>query len=138
MAIITRSSNAGLDANNGEFVLKGVSGSAIAAVSPCFMAADGKIYAAAVTSGSGADGRAKYQGFNPIAAAEGDVVSLYRGIFEYASAMTPGTPLYITSGSAGYLETVAPTVSYDSGSALVPLADPVAYAIDAQRIVVIR
>lgn len=138
MAIITRSTIAGLDANNAQFVMKGVSGSAIAAVSPCFMNSDGKIYASAVTSGSGTDGRAKYQGFNPIAVSEGEVVSLYRGIFEYSSAMTPGTPLYITSGSAGYLETVATTVSYDSGSALVPLADPVAYAIDAQRIVVIR
>ena len=139
MTCVVRSSIASLD--KGEFIMLGTAGSHIDAVSPCFMKSDGKIYAAARTSGSTSDGRINYQGFNPIEVEADEPVSLYKGVFEYSSGMTIGIPLYLTAGSAGYLETTAVTTNIGdltTGSTVMVLNGPVAYTKTAKQIVVIR
>lgn len=85
-----------------------VAGEALLAAAPCYIkASDGKVW---MSNGTGANEAAEIDGFTGKAYAVGEPVSLWgRGvIFEYATGMTIGAPLYIGT-TAGRLDTATTT-----------------------------
>lgn len=112
MALVTRSSNARVDASSAQFApqISGdyFAGEALDAVAPCYIkASDGKVY---MSNGTAANEAAKCDGFTPRSYLAGETVTLYGPgtKFEYATGMTPGDTLYV-GATAGRLDTTATT-----------------------------
>lgn len=85
-----------------------VAGEALLAAAPCYIkASDGKVY---MSNGTSANEAAEIDGFTGKAYVAGEPVTLWgRGvIFEYATGMTIGAPLYI-GATAGRLDTATTT-----------------------------
>jgi hypothetical protein len=104
MAIVVRSANASLDANQKRQVLAGnaYAGEALEAVAPCYIkSSDGKVY---MCDGAANNEAAEFIGFTPRAVALGEPVTLYGWgtRFQYSTGMTPGTILYIRDADAYY------------------------------------
>lgn len=109
MAVVTRDSNASLDASTGMFAPQTpdlIAGEDLDPVAPCYIAADGLVY---MSDGSAADAEAGFDGFTARAVSSGQPVTLF-GIgtrFRYAaSGLTPGAKLYIAA-TPGALDTAA-------------------------------
>jgi hypothetical protein len=112
MALVTRSSNARVDASSAQFApqISGdyLAGEALDAVAPCYIkASDGKVY---MSNGTAADEAAKCDGFTPRSYAAGEAVTLYGPgtKFEYGTSLTIGATYYI-GATAGRLDTAATT-----------------------------
>lgn len=111
MALVTRATNPGMDANTGMFApqLAGdlYAGEDLDAASPCHIKADGKVY---MSNGTAANEAAKFDGFAPRAYKSGDPVTLFSAgaRFRYGSGMTPGADLFIAT-TTGRLDTAATT-----------------------------
>lgn len=113
MAVVTKSSDAGIDANTAMFAPQIssqpgydlVAGEDLGAVVPCRIHTDGKVYA---SDGSAADAEAKFDGVTPVAYKAGMPVVLYGpGVrANYSTGMTPGQNLYLGVAD-GTLETTA-------------------------------
>jgi hypothetical protein len=102
-----------------------LAGEALAAGDACYIKSDGKIWR---SNGTSANAAAKVDGFAAEACAVGEAVTLFYGVtFRYGAGMTPGARFY-ASATAGQLDDAATT----GGTA------PVAYAIDATRLAVLR
>lgn len=100
-------------------------GEAIAAGDACYIKSDGKWWR---SNGTAATAPAQVDGFAAAAAAVGEPLTCFWGVrFNYAAAMTPGTPYY-ASGTPGALSDAATT-----GGTVV-----VAVAVDATRLEVRR
>lgn len=130
MALITRATNASLDASTGMFApqITGLmAGENLDIVAPCYIkAADGKVY---MSNGTAANEAAKFHGFTPRATLAGQPVTLYAlgARFGYGSGLTPGAKYYI-GATAGRLDTAATT-----GDAV-----GVAFAVTDKDIIVTR
>ncbi len=99
-----------------------VAGAAIAAGDACYVASTGKVLP---SNGTAVNAAAKVDGFAAAAAGLNEAVTLLVDVdFYYGAALAPGTRYFLSSATAGALDTAA-TVG---GTA------PVAYAIDATRI----
>ena len=145
MALVTRSSNADLDATSaiqaGNKIprLPGdplMAGEDLDAVAPCYIkSSDGKVYMANGTGNAGApDERGEVIGFTAAAVNQGEPVTLFRGntVFKYsddfsADGVSAGDRLYVAA-TAGRLDTAA-TVSDTKG---------VAVALDDEHVLVVR
>lgn len=130
MALLTRVTDASLDASTGMFaqqVTGLVAGENLDLAAACYIkASDGKVYMCNATA---ATEPAKCYGFVPRAAVAGQPVTLY-GVgarFRYGSGLTPGAQ-YFVGATAGRLDTAA-TVGDAVG---------VAFAIDTTDIMVVR
>jgi hypothetical protein len=135
MAYVAKASTASFDTRstaNAGYISGLVAGSALGAVTPCYISTDGKVYMSVTTvcnrtfaSGSQTD----FAGFAPVAYSANDPCTLIRGnaIASYSSAgLTAGNYLY--SGSvAGTLSTTA-VLSGDK---------PLAMAISTSDIIVL-
>lgn len=100
-------------------------GEAIAAGDACYIKSDGKIWK---SNGTAANAAAKVHGWAAEAAAVGEAVTLFFDVeLHYGVGLTPGTA-YFLSATAGAIDDAA-TIG---GTA------PIAYAIDATRIAVMR
>lgn len=86
-----------------ECVIAGLlAGEAIAAADACFIHTDGKVYK---SDASAADAESRVVGFAAMAAAANQAVTLYRNVeFEYATGLTPGAPVYLST-TEGALDT---------------------------------
>lgn len=111
MALVTRGSNARVDASSAQFApqISGdlLAGEALDAVAPCYIkASDGKVY---MSNGTAANEAAGCDGFTPRSYLAGEAVTLYGPgtKFEYATGMTIGK-LYI-GATAGRLDTATTT-----------------------------
>lgn len=114
MALVTRLSNVTVDTISAAHAaqipasLGLVAGEALDGGAPCYIkASDGKVY---MSNGTAANEAAEVDGFTGKSYASGEPVTLWgRGvIFEYATGLTPGAPLYIGT-TAGRLDTAATT-----------------------------
>jgi len=105
MAFITRDTYTYKDNNTAILIASAlVAGEDIDAASPVMVKSDGLVYMSAGTSGSTA-GVVDYIGFVDKAAKAGEPVSVWKGRFHYAAGtLTIGKALFLTSGSAGYLQ----------------------------------
>lgn len=105
MAFLTRDTYTYKDNNTVILVASAlVAGEDIDAASPVMVKSDGLVYMAAGTSGS-TGGVVDYIGFVDKAVKAGEPLSIWKGRFHYANAtLTPGKALFLTSGSAGYLQ----------------------------------
>ena len=111
MALVTRSSDASLDATTGMKApqLTGLlAGENIDAVAPCYIkSSDGKLY---MSNGTAANEAAEFVGVSAAAARAGEAVTVF-GLgarFRYGTGLTPGDVLYIAA-TAGRLDTAATT-----------------------------
>lgn len=110
MALITRSANASLDANQANQVAAGnlYAGEALDVAAPCYIkSSDGKVYMA---NGTSANEAAEFVGFTARAVAIGEPVTLFGAgsRFRYGSSLTPGDVYYI-GATAGRLDSSATT-----------------------------
>ncbi len=111
MALLTRASDASVDASTAMFAeqISGlVAGAAIAACDACYISAsDGKVYP---SNGTAANAAAKVDGFAAQAAAAGQGVTLFgRGTrMRYGTGLTIGA-LYYLGTTAGRLDTATTT-----------------------------
>ena len=102
-----------------------LAGEAIAAGDMCYVKSDGKVWR---SIGTAANAAAKTEGIALQAAAVNEGVSIYADVtVRYGAGLTPGARYYI-GAAAGALADAATT----GGTA------PVAYAVDATRIFVMR
>ena len=100
-------------------------GEAIAAGDACYIKSDGKVWR---STGAAVAAAAKVRGFAAEACAVGEAVTLYWDVeIRYGAGLTPGAD-YFLSVTAGALDDAATT----GGTA------PVAYAVDATRVAVMR
>lgn len=114
MAVITKSTTAGLDAAQANQSIAGLlAGEDLPGVAPCYIkSSDGKVYA---SDGVANNEAAEFVGFTARATKSGQPVTLFGAgtRFGYSSGMTPGAILYIAAGSAyvdaGSLDTSATT-----------------------------
>lgn len=111
MALLTRATDASLDASTGMFAqqITGlVAGEDLDVAAPCYIkASDGKVY---MSNGTAANEAAKCYGFTPRAVKSGQPVTLF-GLgsrFKYGSGLTPGAN-YFVGATAGRLDTAATT-----------------------------
>ena len=96
-------------------------GAAIAAGDVCYIKSDGLVYP---SNGTSADAAAQADGIAPVAASQGEAVTLLHNVeFHYGSGLTPGARYYVAE-TAGRLDTGATT----GGLAIV------AMAVDTTRI----
>lgn len=103
-----------------------IAGEAIAAGDACYVKSDGKAW---LSTGAAANAAAVVDGFALSLAASGQPVTIAHGVrLDYAAAMTPGTPYYLSGTTAGGLDTATST-----GGTVV-----IARAIDATRLEVRR
>lgn len=112
MAVVTRSSSAGMDTTTAMIApqLTGLyAGEDLNMLSPCYIkASDGKVYQ---SSGAAANEAAKFFGFTPRACRAGQPVTLFGNgtrMGYAASGLTVGAKLYI-GATAGTLDTAATT-----------------------------
>lgn len=112
MALVTKATDASLDAASAEFAPQRsglTAGAAIDALAPCVIdPADGLVY---MSDGTAANARAGFDGFSPRAYAIGDTNVTLFGVgvkMRYATGLTPGNKLYI-GATAGRLDTAATT-----------------------------
>lgn len=114
MALVTPASSISVETRSAQHAnqipasLGLVAGEALLAAAPCYIkASDGKVY---MSNGTSANEAAEIDGFTGKAYASGEPVTLWgRGvIFEYATGMTIGAPLYIGT-TAGRLDTATTT-----------------------------
>lgn len=108
MALVTRSTTAGVDANQFEQIMAGelYAGEALDIAAPCYIkSSDGKIY---MTNATAANEAAEVSGFTPRAYAIGQPVTLVGNgsRFKYGTSLTPGDILY-AAATAGRLDTAA-------------------------------
>jgi hypothetical protein len=112
MALVTRNTDASMDAVTGQFAPQKtglIAGEDIDPAAPCYIkAADGLVY---MCDGTAADEKAKsFAGFSPRAAKSGQPVTLF-GVgarFSYGSGLTPGASLFVAA-TKGRLDTAATT-----------------------------
>lgn len=127
MAVITRA-NVSLDTSTGQFASQIpdlVAGEALSAGMAVYIKSDGKLWK---SNGTAATAPSAFVGIVAADAAAGDAVTAF-GVgtrFRYASGMTPGVPLYIST-TAGSLADAATT-----GGTL-----PVARVVTATDIIII-
>lgn len=111
MALITRATNASMDASTGMFApqITGlVAGEDLDAAAPCYIkSSDGKVY---MSNGAAANEAAEVVGFTPRAVNSGEPVTLFGhgARFRYGTGLTPGNILYI-GATAGRLDAAATT-----------------------------
>jgi len=111
MALVTRSTEASLDASTGMFApqITGLyAGEDLDAVAPCYIkSADGKIY---MSNGTSANEAAEIVGFTPRACKAGEPVTLFGhgSRFRYGDSLTLGDKFYIAA-TAGRLDSAATT-----------------------------
>jgi hypothetical protein len=111
MTLITRSSNASIDASTAMYApqLTGlVAGENLDVVAPCYIkTSDGKVWMSNATSANEA---AEVAGFTPRAVKSGEPVTLFGAgaRFRYGSSLTPGNILYL-GATAGRLDSGATT-----------------------------
>lgn len=129
MALITRATDASIDASSAAFApqiadLK--AGEDIDIAAPCYVKSDGKVY---MSNGTSADAAAKVCGFSARAAKSGQPVTLFGAgaRFKYGSGLTPGA-LYYVGATKGRLDAAATT-----GDAV-----GTAFAVTATDIIVAR
>jgi hypothetical protein len=100
-----------------------LTGEAIAAGDACYIKNDGLIWR---SIGTAANAAAKVRGYAPYKANAGETLTLVKEcVFQYGSALTPGTP-YFLSATVGALADAASTGG----------TGEIGYAIDATRIYV--
>ncbi len=114
MSLVTRSSTAGLDANQADQAAAGlIAGQDLDLCSPCYIkTADGKVYMSNATAVNEA---AEFVGFTPRAVKSGQPVTLF-GMgtrMRYGSGLNPGDVLYMAA-TDGRLDT-APTTGDGQG-----------------------
>lgn len=130
MGLITRSTNAGIDASTAMYApqITGLlAGQDLDVAAPCYIkTSDGKVY---MTDATAANEAAECVGFTPRAVKSGEPVTLFGAgaRFQYGTSLTPGNVLYL-GATAGRLDSAA-TVGDSMGAAMV---------VDATDIVVIR
>ena len=111
MALITRSSDAGIDTSTAQFApqITGlIAGEDLDVAAPCYIkSTDGKVY---MSNGTSANEAAEVIGFTPRAVASGQPVTIFgKGTrFHYGTSLTPGNVLYI-GATAGRLDASATT-----------------------------
>lgn len=123
MALITRGTNAKLDASSGQFApqLSGdlYAGEALDAVAPCYIkASDGKVY---MSNGTSANEAAGCDGFTPTSYSAGDPVTLY-GVgtkFQYGASSLAIGKVYV-GATAGRLDTAATTGDANGVAKILP------------------
>lgn len=110
MALLTRSTDASIDASTAQFApqITGlIAGEDLDVVAPCYIkSSDGKVY---MSNATAANEAAEVAGFTPRAVKAGQPVTLFgKGTrFRYAaSGLTPGDVYYIAA-TAGRLDTAA-------------------------------
>lgn len=102
-----------------------LAGEAIAAFDACYIKSDGKVWR---STGTAANAAAKVRGWAAEACAVGEAVTLFFDIVcRYGAGLTPGADYYL-SATAGAIDDAATT----GGTA------PIAYAVDATRIALMR
>lgn len=111
MSLVTRSSNASMDASTGMYAdqITGLeAGEDLDIVAPCYIkSSDGKVY---MSNGTAATEPAEVVGFTPRAVKSGQPVTLFgKGTrFRYGTGLTPGDKYYV-GATAGRLDTAATT-----------------------------
>jgi len=123
MALVTRVTDAGMDASTGMFApqITGLmAGEDLDVAAPCYIkSSDGMIY---MSKGTAANEAAEVVGFTPRAVVAGQPVTLFgHGTrFRYGSGLTPGDVYYIAT-TAGRLSTTPTTGDADGvAQALTP------------------
>lgn len=111
MSLVTRNSNAGLDASTGMYApqITGLeAGENLDVAAPCYIkSSDRKVY---MCNGTSANEAAEFAGFTPRAVLSGQPVTLF-GLgsrFRYGASLTPGD-VYYMGATAGRLDTAATT-----------------------------
>src|SRR5690606_14244176 len=122
MALVTRSSDASMDASTGSVApqITGLTaGEDLDVAAPCYIHTDGKAYMCDATA---ADAKAVLAGFTPRAVKSGQPVTLFAlgARFRYGTGLTPGAKLYLAA-TAGRLDDAA-TVGDAAGVAQVVTA----------------
>ncbi len=109
MALVTRSANASLDANQAFQIAAGlIAGEDLDIASPCYIkSADGLVY---MSNGTAANEAAECVGFTARAVKAGQPVTLFGpgSRFGYGASLSPGDLLYV-GATAGRLDTAATT-----------------------------
>jgi hypothetical protein len=104
-----------------------LAGEALGAGDACYIrASDGRVMR---STGAAANAAAKVRGWAAEACASGEAITLFFDVvFRYGAALTPGADYFVSGTVAGGIADAAST----GGTA------PVAYAVDATRIAVLR
>ncbi len=109
MALVTRSANASLDANQAFQIAAGlIAGEDLDIAAPCYIkSADGLVY---MSNGTAANEAAECVGFTARAVKAGQPVTLFGpgSRFGYGASLSPGDLLYV-GATAGRLDTAATT-----------------------------
>jgi hypothetical protein len=110
MALVTRNSDASMDATTGQFApqITGlICGEDIDPAAPCYIETDGLVY---MFDGTAANNKAVLAGFSPRAAKTGQPITLFAvgARFSYGSGLTPGAKLF-GAATKGRLDTAATT-----------------------------
>ena len=140
MGDITRSATVSIDAfSEGRKISGLVAGEALTAGHSVYMKSDGYVWKTSASSLYTGE-QAKFLGMVAKSASAGDPVTVFGAgcRFDYSSAMTIGTHLFV-SNTSGSLTDTAVTFTVTGSAANVPVSDrPVAVAISATDIVLLR
>lgn len=114
-------------------------GTAILAGQACYLNAAGEVALATSDMLVAGSGCTAFLGLAPKDFADGDAITLYGhgARFNFSTGMIPGTLLFV-SGCAGYLDDTSVAIPSSSGSSVTVSDAPVAIAVSATDIVIIR